>query len=153
MIETGKYLDGTSTLHRCALATTLYSCAGVTTLHGSACHLSASCSTIVNDAHILLQAAMHEVFEDDDMRQIFRWLTKFLNNPYSEDDQLVPAGLLFCLLTSMHHSVFCFFKHVELQHVRSTAAVSGTARNVGNLVGYLSPSRVVVGWLCNCHGC
>ena len=40
----------------------------------------------------VLQAAMHEVFEEDDMRQIFRWLTKFLNNPYSEDDQLVPAG-------------------------------------------------------------
>ena len=36
---------------------------------------------------------MHEVFEEDDMRQIFRWLTKFLNNPYSEDDQLVPAGI------------------------------------------------------------
>ena len=35
---------------------------------------------------------MHEVFEEDDMRQIFRWLHKFLNNPYSEDDQLVPAG-------------------------------------------------------------
>lgn len=41
-----------------------------------------------------LNAAMHEVFEEDDMRQIFRWLTKFLNNPYSEDDQLVPAGTL-----------------------------------------------------------
>lgn len=40
-----------------------------------------------------MQAAMHEVFEDDDMRQIFRWLHKFLNNPYSEDDQLVPAGI------------------------------------------------------------
>jgi len=36
---------------------------------------------------------MHEVFEEDDMRQLFRWLTKFVNNPYSEDDQLVPAGL------------------------------------------------------------
>ena len=46
---------------------------------------------------------MHEVFEDDDMRQIFRWLTKFLNNPYSEDDQLVPAGLVSCLLVTMHH--------------------------------------------------
>ena len=41
---------------------------------------------------LCMQAAMHEVFEDDDMRQIFRWLSKFLNNPYSEDDQLVPAG-------------------------------------------------------------
>ena len=39
-----------------------------------------------------MQTAMHEVFEEDDMRQIFRWLHKFLNNPYSEDDQLVPAG-------------------------------------------------------------
>lgn len=36
---------------------------------------------------------MHEVFEEEDMRQLFRWLTKFLNNPYSEDDQLVPAGI------------------------------------------------------------
>ena len=56
---------------------------------------------------MLLQAAMHEVFEDDDMRQIFRWLAKFLNNPYSEDDQLVPAGLLSCILASTHHCAFC----------------------------------------------
>ena len=139
MIEAGKYLDGTSTLHRCALATTLYSCAGGTTLHGSACRLSASCSTIVNDAHILLQAAMHEVFEDDDMRQIFRWLTKFLNNPYSEDDQLVPAGLLSCLLTSMHHSACCCLKRVQPCHIGSTKTGSGAAMNGGNLVGYLSP--------------
>lgn len=41
---------------------------------------------------VRLQTAMHEVFEEEDMRQIFRWLHKFLNNPYSEDDQLVPAG-------------------------------------------------------------
>lgn len=41
---------------------------------------------------VCLQTAMHEVFEEEDMRQIFRWLQKFLNNPYSEDDQLVPAG-------------------------------------------------------------
>jgi len=42
---------------------------------------------------LCVQSAMHEVFEEDDMRQLFRWLTKFLNNPYSEDDQLVPAGV------------------------------------------------------------
>lgn len=42
---------------------------------------------------VCLQTAMHEVFEEEDMRQIFRWLQKFLNNPYSEDDQLVPAGM------------------------------------------------------------
>ena len=42
---------------------------------------------------VYLQTAMHEVFEEEDMRQIFRWLQKFLNNPYSEDDQLVPAGM------------------------------------------------------------
>ncbi len=41
---------------------------------------------------LCVQSAMYEVFEEDDMRQLFRWLTKFLNNPYSEDDQLVPAG-------------------------------------------------------------
>ena len=41
---------------------------------------------------VCVQSAMHEVFEEDDMRQLFRWLTKFLNNPYSKDDQLVPAG-------------------------------------------------------------
>lgn len=41
---------------------------------------------------VCVQTAMHEVFEEEDMRQLFRWLTKFLNNPYSEDDQLVPAG-------------------------------------------------------------
>ena len=49
----------------------------------------------VNHSHTQfgMQTAMHEVFEEDDMRQIFRWLQKFLNNPYSEDDQLVPAGI------------------------------------------------------------
>lgn len=41
---------------------------------------------------VRLQTAMHEVFEEEDMRQIFQWLHKFLSNPYSEDDQLVPAG-------------------------------------------------------------
>lgn len=49
----------------------------------------------ITQVQFRLQAAMHEVFEDDDMRQIFRWLHKFLNNPYSEDDQLVPAGKLW----------------------------------------------------------
>lgn len=35
---------------------------------------------------------MHEVFEEEDMQQIFRWLDKFIQNPYTDDDQLVPAG-------------------------------------------------------------
>ena len=38
---------------------------------------------------------MHEVFEDPDMHQVFEWLDKFMRNPYTEDDQLVPAGQLF----------------------------------------------------------
>ncbi len=37
---------------------------------------------------------MHEVFEDPDMHQVFEWLDKFMRNPYTEDDQLVPAGQL-----------------------------------------------------------
>ena len=44
-----------------------------------------------------MQAAMHEVFEDPDMHQVFEWLDKFMRNPYTEDDQLVPAGQL-CLI-------------------------------------------------------
>lgn len=47
---------------------------------------------------------MHEVFEEDDMRQLFRWLTKFLNNPYTEDDQLVPAGGHACYNSLTKHA-------------------------------------------------
>ena len=54
-----------------------------------------------------MQAAMHEVFEEDDMRQIFRWLHKFLNNPYSEDDQLVPPGGVFILLSTLRSTLSC----------------------------------------------
>ena len=55
-----------------------------------------------------MQTAMHEVFEEDDMRQIFRWLQKFLNNPYSEDDQLVPAGTTRSIHSYVHSHIHSY---------------------------------------------